>query len=283
MPPKAHMNAQEPATEDGGDQNALEAQLAELRAELATLRSRLQVPPARTLRPSLVFQAACPSSRASEVKTYASGSSKWRHFAVFTATTPPMTTPRCHPSPELPWRTLASGWFLFWASRAPAEEQTWAQFTQDALTHFEASNYQTELRQKLRQLCQVDDIEDYNGKYSALIFRVKNMSEVDQVSNYCDGIKRATQAYVKLQNATTLSEAMDHAAKYEMSHFGGDHKVSREKPEREQRFRGKPRANPPQDMKPFSRRSFKPGHYARAEQSKEGRTCVLLLQEARSL
>ncbi|GMF31381.1 unnamed protein product [Phytophthora fragariaefolia] len=127
-----------------------------------------------------------------------------------------------------------------------------------ALAHFEASNYQAVLRQKLRQLHQVDDIEDYNGKYCALIFRVENMSEVDQVSYYCDGLKRATQAYVKLQNTMTLSEAVDQAVKYETSHFGGDHKTNREKPEREQRFRGKPRANHSHDKKSFSKRSFKP-------------------------
>ncbi|GMF23304.1 unnamed protein product [Phytophthora lilii] len=92
----------------------------------------------------------------------------------------------------------ASEWFLFWASRMPAEEQTWAQFTHDAFAHFEASNYQAVLRQKLCQLRQVDDIEVYNGKYSALIFRVENVSEVDKVSYYCDGPKHATQSYVKL-------------------------------------------------------------------------------------
>ncbi|KAG3182126.1 hypothetical protein PC128_g14824 [Phytophthora cactorum] len=69
------------------------------------------------------------------------------------------------------------------------------------------------------------------------------MSEVDQVSYYCDGLKRATQAFVKLQNATTLNEAMDQAAKYEMSHFGGERKPDREKPEQELRFRGKPRSS----------------------------------------
>ncbi|KAG6587241.1 uncharacterized protein IUM83_02928 [Phytophthora cinnamomi] len=167
----------------------------------------------------------------------------------------------------------ASGWFLFWASRTPAEEQTWARFTVDALAHFEASNYQAVLRQKLRQLRQVDDIENYNGKYSALIFRVENMSEVDQDSYYCDELKRATQAYIKLQNATTLSEAMDQAVMYEMSHFGGERNVSREKPEREHRFRGKPRVKPTQYKKPLSKRSFKPGHYAPAEQNKEGPVC----------
>ncbi|KAG3087273.1 hypothetical protein PI125_g18700 [Phytophthora idaei] len=91
------------------------------------------------------------------------------------------------------------------------------------------------------------------------------MSEVDQVSYYCDDLKRATQAYVKLQNATTLSEAMDQAAKYEMSHFGGERKPDREKPERELRFRGKPRSSQSQDKKPFSKHSYKPGHYAPPE------------------
>ncbi|OWZ21030.1 hypothetical protein PHMEG_0004495 [Phytophthora megakarya] len=94
----------------------------------------------------------------------------------------------------------APGWFLFRASRTSTDEQSWGRFTRDALTHFEASNYQAVLRQKLRQLRQIGDIEEYKGKYSSLIFRVENMSDIDQVSYYCDGLKRASQAYVKLRN-----------------------------------------------------------------------------------
>ncbi|GMF42245.1 unnamed protein product [Phytophthora fragariaefolia] len=45
----------------------------------------------------------------------------------------------------------------------------------------------------------------------------------------------------------TISEAMDQDVKYEMSHFGGDSKSNRENPERDQRFRGKPRVNHSQD------------------------------------
>ncbi|KAG6594059.1 uncharacterized protein IUM83_19679 [Phytophthora cinnamomi] len=167
----------------------------------------------------------------------------------------------------------ASGLFLFWASRTPAEEQTWGQFTCDALMYFEALNYQAVLRQKLRQLRQVGGIEEYNGKYSSLIFRVENMRVVDQVSYYCDGLKRSTQAYVKLQNATALNEAMDKTTKHEMSHLGGEHKGGNEKPEREQRFRVPPRSNPFQDKNPFSKRSYQPGHYAPAEQIKDGLVC----------
>eukprot|EP00644_Phytophthora_capsici_P018156 jgi/Phyca11/113967/e_gw1.25.631.1 len=53
---------------------------------------------------------------------------------------------------------------------------------------------------------------------------------------------------------------MDQAAKYEMSHFGGEYKAIREKPR-------------PQRQKPFSKKSFEPGHYAPAEQTKEGLVC----------
>ncbi|KAG3230793.1 hypothetical protein PI124_g24109 [Phytophthora idaei] len=66
---------------------------------------------------------------------------------------------------------------------------------------------------------------------------------------------------------------MDQAAKYKMSHFGGERKPDREKPERELRFRGKPRSSQSQDKKPFSKHSYKPGHYAPPEQTKEGPVC----------
>ncbi|GMF35531.1 unnamed protein product [Phytophthora fragariaefolia] len=183
-------------------------------------------------KPSPVDQAAYPSSRARARRTCASGSSKWRRCAAIRGRNV------CGDNETLPaiagtaMEDPASGWFLFWASRTPAEEQTWELFTQDAFAHFEASNYQAILRQKLRQLRQVDDIKDYNG-----------------------------------------NGAMDQAVKYEMPHFGGDRKVRREKPEREQRYRGNPRMNHAQDKKPFSKRSFKPGQYAPTEPSKEGPMC----------
>ncbi|ETI32387.1 hypothetical protein F443_20800 [Phytophthora nicotianae P1569] len=104
------------------------------------------------------------------------------------------------------------------------------------------------------------------------------MSEVDQGSYYCDGLKRATQAYVKLQYATTLSEEMNHAAKYEMSHLGGERKPTREKLEREQQSRGRASYNPSNNKKPFSKKSFKPGHYAPAEQAKEGTVCYYCMK-----
>jgi Zinc knuckle len=45
------------------------------------------------------------------------------------------------------------------------------------------------------------------------------MSEIDQVSNYCIGLKPKTRAYVKLENPMTLDEAIDLATKFESANF----------------------------------------------------------------
>ncbi|OWZ14806.1 hypothetical protein PHMEG_00011645 [Phytophthora megakarya] len=76
---------------------------------------------------------------------------------------------------------LASGWFLHWSSTMRSEKHTWGIFREHVLQHFEASNYQAVLREMLQRLNQEEDIESYNGKYSALIFRVEGMSVLDQV------------------------------------------------------------------------------------------------------
>jgi hypothetical protein len=113
----------------------------------------------------------------------------------------------------------ASGWFLHWSSTTRSEEHTWGIFREHVLQHFEASNYQAVLREKLQRLKQTADIETYNGEYSALIFRVEGMSILDQVLCYANGLKPRTRSYVKLKNPDTLSDAMDLAVKYEVTHF----------------------------------------------------------------
>ncbi|KAG6623328.1 Pol Polyprotein [Phytophthora cinnamomi] len=72
-------------------------------------------------------------------------------------------------------------------------------FREHVLQHFEASNYQAVLREKLQRLKQTADIETYNGEYSALIFRVEGMSVLDQALCYANGLKPRTRSYVKLE------------------------------------------------------------------------------------
>jgi hypothetical protein len=113
----------------------------------------------------------------------------------------------------------AAGWFLHWSSIVNPADQTWKAFSEAALAHFEASNYQATLRQRLRGLRQTGDIEEYNGKYSEMIFRIEDMSTIDQISNYCAGLKPKTRAYVQIEDPSNLSQAMDSATKYELAHF----------------------------------------------------------------
>ncbi|KAK1930339.1 hypothetical protein P3T76_014010 [Phytophthora citrophthora] len=90
------------------------------------------------------------------------------------------------------------------------------------LQHFEASNYQSVLREKLQRLKQTADIETYNGEYSALIFRVDDMGVLDQVLLYANGLKPRARSYVKLENPETLSDALDLTVKFEATHFVED-------------------------------------------------------------
>uniref|UniRef100_H3GWM8 CCHC-type domain-containing protein n=1 Tax=Phytophthora ramorum TaxID=164328 RepID=H3GWM8_PHYRM len=166
----------------------------------------------------------------------------------------------------------ASGWFLHWSSTIRNEEHTWGVFREHVFQHFEASNYQSVLRERLQRLKQTADIETYNGDYSALIFRVEGMSVLDQVLNYANGLKPRTRSYVKLENPETLSDAMDLAVKYEVTHFVEDARdrqirsdkkktVGDDNEKQPRRFKGKPFRG---------KGRFKPR--AKSE-SKETRTC----------
>ncbi|KAG3080222.1 hypothetical protein PI124_g20558 [Phytophthora idaei] len=174
----------------------------------------------------------------------------------------------------------ASGWFLHWPSTTREEEHTWGIFREHVLQHFEASNYQSVLREKLQRPNQTAGIETYNGEYSAVIFRVEGMSVLDQVLCYANGLKPRTRSCVKLENPKTLSEAMDLAVKYAVTHFVDEvrdrqARQDKRKPSveqgspREKSFKGKPfrgkgRFKPRPDSKRAENRTCfhcnKPGH-----------------------
>ncbi|POM78302.1 LOW QUALITY PROTEIN: Hypothetical protein PHPALM_4182 [Phytophthora palmivora] len=106
---------------------------------------------------------------------------------------------------------LASGRFLHLSSTMASEEHTGG-FSY-VLQHFEPSKYQSGLREKLQRLKRTADIESYNSQYSAIIFRVLC---------FANGLKPRTRSYLKLENPEKLSDAMDLAVKYELTHFIDD-------------------------------------------------------------
>ncbi|GMF20525.1 unnamed protein product [Phytophthora fragariaefolia] len=151
-------------------------------------------------------------------------------------------------------------------------EHTWGIFHEHVLQHFEASNYQAVLREKLHRLKQTADIETCNGEYSALIFRVEGMSVIDQVLYYANGLKPRTRSYVKLENPPTLSDAMDLAVKYEVTHFVEE--VRDQQPRRDKKFSSAGRHQA--QSKPFRGKPFHgKGRFKPSVEPKraEGRTC----------
>ncbi|GMF47039.1 unnamed protein product [Phytophthora fragariaefolia] len=150
MASKTRKNTQEPTTEDGGGQITLKVQLAALRAELATLRTSRQVKPTRPAETTPRVPRDLP-----KFKGMCGEDVRQMPFQVGTLcrihghngdddnTTLPSIAGTAMEDPT-------SGWFVFWASRTHTEEQTWTRLPQEALAHFEASNYQAVLRQKLR-------------------------------------------------------------------------------------------------------------------------------------
>ncbi|KAG3094580.1 hypothetical protein PI124_g17222 [Phytophthora idaei] len=166
----------------------------------------------------------------------------------------------------------ASWWFLRWSATTRSEEHTWGIFREHVLQHFEASNYQDVLREKLQRLKQTADIESNNDEYSALVFRVEGISQLDQVLWYASGRKPRTRSCVKLESAGTLSDAMDIAVKYEVTHFVDD---ARERHSREDKKRAPASQSSSQDRptkeKPFRGR----GHFKPKSDAKrvESRTC----------
>ncbi|POM69577.1 Hypothetical protein PHPALM_14126 [Phytophthora palmivora] len=195
-------------------------------------------------------------------RMYVNGYSKWR-TRVGSTTSPSKTQARVYQgSPGRPWKM---------SSTTRSEEHPCGIFREHVLQHFEASNYQAVLREKLQRLKETVDFESYNGEYSAHIFRVEGMSMLDQVLCYPNALKPRTRRYVKLENPETLSDAVDLAVKYTVTHFIDDTRdrqvhqetkklnnltVKHGKPFNEKSFRGKGRFK----LKADSKRT-------------EGRTC----------
>jgi hypothetical protein len=148
----------------------------------------------------------------------------------------------------------ANGFFQHWATSTPGRTQTWENFKESLINQFEGTNYQANLRRQIYRLRQTGDIEDYNGEYANLIFRVKDMSEVDQVMHYTQGLKPRVCSLVRLENPSKLAQAMDAAKRFEHAHFDETDKVDSGK----KSHQNKPYSKPPNKfMKGNFKGSFK--------------------------
>ena len=115
--------------------------------------------------------------------------------------------------------TPADGFFLQWSASTPAVKRTWKNFKETVRKHFEGSSFQNNLRKRLQDLKHTNTIEEYNNEYFHIIQQVENMSEVDKITYYTEGLKAFVKGQVCFLNPTTLNDAMDIALRYERAHF----------------------------------------------------------------
>ncbi|EGZ25916.1 hypothetical protein PHYSODRAFT_416307, partial [Phytophthora sojae] len=67
---------------------------------------------------------------------------------------------------------------------------------------------------------QTGTIDDYVARFRRLIARVRDMSQLDQIDRFCDGLKAETRKEVSYRRCSTLSQAIEQAQAYERTHFG---------------------------------------------------------------
>ena len=98
------------------------------------------------------------------------------------------------------------------------------------------------LRDQLRNLDQAQcrDLGDFVNRFRQLMTQVRNMSDVDSIFDFTQGLKHQTRAEVKYRRCSSLSQAMNVAYDFERSHFGVG-TSRRAQPFRRQEIRPRPR------------------------------------------
>ncbi|POM76605.1 Hypothetical protein PHPALM_6134 [Phytophthora palmivora] len=83
-----------------------------------------------------------------------------------------------------------------------------------------ASWYHTRVAIDHRPKCkQTGKIDDYVAQFRRLTAQVREMSQLDQIDHFCEGLKAETRKEVSYLQCKTLSEAISHAQAFERTHF----------------------------------------------------------------
>ncbi|GLD97283.1 hypothetical protein PINS_up005966 [Pythium insidiosum] len=84
---------------------------------------------------------------------------------------------------------------------------------------FVPPDQQQRLRAALKQCRQTGGIEDYVARFRRLIAQVREMSQIDMIDRFVDGLKRGTQQEVNYLRCATLTAAIEAARAFERTHF----------------------------------------------------------------
>jgi hypothetical protein len=92
---------------------------------------------------------------------------------------------------------------------------TWTQFKDRMMKAYQPFNKEMEFRERLQKLRQNGKFSEYLRQYSLLINQITNMSEMDQIHFFQNGLNFNTAMEVKIARPKTLTEAIDIAQAYD--------------------------------------------------------------------
>jgi hypothetical protein len=107
------------------------------------------------------------------------------------------------------FRGAALRWFKYIEHQYQGKSEliNWTLFTALMKKHFEASNTETAVRNKLNSIRQMTSVSKYNDMFNTLIIELLSVDERTKIDMYCRGLKPNVQLHVSLRMPTTLEEA----------------------------------------------------------------------------
>jgi hypothetical protein len=107
------------------------------------------------------------------------------------------------------FRGAALRWYKYIEHQYKGKSEliNWNQFTTLMKKHFEASNTETAVRNKLNALRQMASVSKYNDMFNTLIIELLGIDERTKIDMYCRGLKQNIQLHVSLRTPQTLEEA----------------------------------------------------------------------------
>src|SRR6185295_19287075 len=115
-------------------------------------------------------------------------------------------------------RDTALHWFHNKATRANGVNNAFQDlqaFVNDITAAFQPSNYQQILRNQLHSLQQRNDIHTYVSSFRTIIGQITTMADLDQVSNFIQGLKPVMHIEVSYRKLANLKEAITIAIDYD--------------------------------------------------------------------
>ncbi|CCI11391.1 unnamed protein product [Albugo candida] len=112
----------------------------------------------------------------------------------------------------------AAEWFVWSRNRVNTVDELFFHIEQE----FVPADIQIRLPDQLWNLSQAQcrDLGDFVNRFLQLMIQVRNMSDVDSIFNFTQGLKHKTRAEVEYRRCSSLSQAINVAYDFERSHLG---------------------------------------------------------------